>query len=135
MSHARHDEKAKSETVLYISIFLIIFGLLLLKGASSFFEVAFAISLLGVGFAAVFPLVLGYIGSIYAHLSGTAFSIALVIALIGNMFFNYLMGNLIKYVGIVQLTNVLLVSVIIMGIVLVMSVNKSRARSQKLHKN
>lgn len=128
-------KKAKSETVLYISIFFIIFGLLLLKGASSFFEVAFAISLLGVGFAAVFPLVLGYIGSIYAHLSGTAFSIALVIALIGNMFFNYLMGNLIKYVGIVQLTNVLLVSVIIMGIVLVMSVNKSRARSQKLHKN
>ncbi len=128
-------KKAKSEAVLYASICLTILGLLFLKSASSFLAVAVAISLLGVGFAAIFPLVLAYIGNIYAHLSGTAFSIALVIALLGNMFFNYLMGNLVKYVGIIQLTNVLLVSAIIMGTILSISIKKSRVVTHKLREN
>jgi hypothetical protein len=46
----------------------------------------------GAGLAAGFPVVLGYIGQLYTALSGTAFSIALVIALSGNILINYFFG-------------------------------------------
>ena len=48
--------------------------------------------LLGVGFAATFPMVLGFVGERYAALSGTAFSLVIVIALLGGMFLPWLMG-------------------------------------------
>ena len=57
------------------------------------------IVLLGVGFAPVFPVILGYIGSLYSSLSGTAFSVALFIALTGNTFLNYLMGRFSEKAG------------------------------------
>jgi hypothetical protein len=47
---------------------------------------------------------LGFIGNRFAHLSGTAFSIALVIALVGNMSVNYAMGFIAKLWGIRHLT-------------------------------
>ena len=40
----------------------------------------------GLGLAAGFPVILGYVGQLYANLSGTAFSIALVIALDGKYY-------------------------------------------------
>jgi fucose permease len=51
-----------------------------------------ALIIIGAGTAAGFPVILGYIGQLYANLSGTAFSIALVIALTGNSLLNYLFG-------------------------------------------
>lgn len=123
-------KKAKPEIVLYVSILIILAGIFMLKSATDFNNFAFAIGILGIGFAAVFPLVLGYIGSIYAHLSGTAFSIALVIALIGNMLLNYLMGNIAKLSGISQLSNILLISALIMGILLIVSINMNNKRKK-----
>jgi FHS family glucose/mannose:H+ symporter-like MFS transporter len=58
------------------------------------------IVLLGIGFAPVFPVVLGFVGERYAALTGTAFSIALVIALTGNMLLNGLVGVLAEAHGI-----------------------------------
>jgi hypothetical protein len=46
------------------------------------------------GLAAGFPVILGYIGQLYPHLSGTAFSIAFVIALAGNTLINYTFGRI-----------------------------------------
>ncbi|MGE4413932.1 MAG: sugar MFS transporter [Bacteroidales bacterium] len=48
--------------------------------------------LLGLGFASSFPVILGEIGEKYKEMSGTAFSIALVIALTGNTLLNLLVG-------------------------------------------
>jgi MFS transporter, FHS family, glucose/mannose:H+ symporter len=48
--------------------------------------------MLGVGFAAAFPTVLGFVGERYAALSGTAFSLVIAIALLGGMFLPWLMG-------------------------------------------
>ena len=48
----------------------------------------------GAGFAAGFPVILGWIGERYAALSGTAISIALIMALSGGMLFPYLAGVL-----------------------------------------
>jgi MFS family permease len=48
--------------------------------------------LLGAGFAASFPVLMGYVAGKYKELSGTALSMVLVMALVGNMIFNYAMG-------------------------------------------
>lgn len=48
----------------------------------------------GAGLAAGFPVALGYAGDLYPHISGTAFSILLVMALTGGAFFPYVAGVL-----------------------------------------
>jgi fucose permease len=58
-----------------------------------------ALVLLGAGCAPVFPVVLGYIGERHPLLTGTAFSIALVIALLGNTLLNYVTGTMMAGVG------------------------------------
>jgi fucose permease len=50
--------------------------------------------LLGFGLAAGFPIVLGIIGELYTELTGTAFSIAFVMALTGGSALPYLTGRL-----------------------------------------
>lgn len=48
--------------------------------------------MLGLGFASTFPVILGEVGEKYKEMSGTAFSIALVIALTGNTLLNLMVG-------------------------------------------
>jgi fucose permease len=55
---------------------------------------ALGVFLLGVGFAATFPVVLGFVGDRYAELSGTAFSVVMVMALTGGMLLPWLTGVL-----------------------------------------
>jgi MFS family permease len=56
--------------------------------------------LLGVGFAATYPVILGYIGELYPKMSGTAFSLALTIALMGGMLIPYLAGLIGGHFGL-----------------------------------
>jgi MFS family permease len=58
------------------------------------------LALLGAGLAAGFPVILSYVGALYPHLSGTAFSLVLVIALVGNILFNLAMGLVSNSYGI-----------------------------------
>lgn len=60
-------------------------GSLLLVGTHVVALAALGVFLLGAGFAATFPTVLGFVGERYAQLSGTAFSIVIVMALMGGM--------------------------------------------------
>jgi fucose permease len=55
---------------------------------------AIAIFSLGVGHSATFPLVLGFVADRYSALSGTAFSVVMVMALTGGMILPYLTGAL-----------------------------------------
>ena len=55
---------------------------------------ALGVFLVGVGFSATFPLVLGLVADRYAELSGTAFSVVMVMALIGGMTLPYVTGVL-----------------------------------------
>lgn len=55
---------------------------------------AVSVFLLGVGFAAAFPTILGIVGERYAALSGTAFSLAIAIALTGGMLMPWTAGIL-----------------------------------------
>jgi len=69
-------------------------GALLLILTRSASLAAVGVFLLGCGFAASFPVVLGFVGDRYAQLSGTAFSIVIVIALTGGMILPYTTGVL-----------------------------------------
>ena len=69
-------------------------GAMLLIASESALPAALGVFLLGCGFAATFPVILGFVGDRYAQLSGTAFSIVMVMALTGGMILPYLTGVL-----------------------------------------
>jgi fucose permease len=56
--------------------------------------------LLGAGLASAFPILLGFLGEVYQDLTGTAFSTALVMALLGGSVFPYLTGVLGDWQGL-----------------------------------
>ncbi|MGE5402810.1 MAG: MFS transporter [Ignavibacteriales bacterium] len=110
-------KKLPSYIVLYICIAIGTIGSIFLMTATTMTMAVVGLALLGVGFSATFPVVLGYVGNIYSALSGTAFSIAIVIALIGNTLLNYLVGVISNSYGITNFPVVLLISFILMAIV------------------
>jgi MFS family permease len=89
-----------------ISLSLLFLGLLFLSLGKSFYPAVTGLILIGAGLAAGFPIMLGYVGDRFKELSGTAFSIAFVIALLGNMIINYSMGFIVQKYGVRQLTTV-----------------------------
>jgi fucose permease len=70
--------------VLLPSLAIAFAGALLLLAAARPLTAAVGVLLVGAGFAAVFPVILGFVGDRYPQLSGTAFSLVLVMALTGG---------------------------------------------------
>jgi fucose permease len=83
-----------SARVLFISIGVALVSSLVLVSTHNVSAAGAAIFLLGAGFAAVFPLIFGFVGDRYANLSGTALSIVIAIALVGGMLMPYAAGVL-----------------------------------------
>ncbi|RPD40698.1 MFS transporter [Chitinophaga barathri] len=92
--------------MLVVSLLLMPAGIVLLQVSSSFVWSAAGLILLGAGLAGGFPIMLGFVGERYAAHSGTAFSFVLVIALIGNMLVNYMMGLIVQAYGVQHLITV-----------------------------
>ncbi|MBN1154464.1 MFS transporter [candidate division KSB1 bacterium] len=92
-------KKISPAIVQFSSLGIALLGLVIMILSHDVTLSALGLFLSGFGFAAVYPVILGYIGERYAHLSGTAFSIALVMALIGGMFFPWLTGALGEQYG------------------------------------
>lgn len=113
-------KKISSLFVLFVSLLLIAAGGLILIYTASYGMAFMALVIIGAGFAASFPVVLGYIGQLYASLSGTAFSIALVIALTGNTLLNYLFGIIANKYSISSLPVLLLACIICMLVLLIL---------------
>ncbi|MEP6594339.1 MAG: hypothetical protein ABJA71_00270 [Ginsengibacter sp.] len=105
---------------------LIAVGSLILIYTASYGMAFIALIFIGTGFAGGFPVILGYIGQLYADLSGTAFSIALVIALIGNTLINYLFGIIANMYSISSLPVLLLACVICMLVLLLLIKTKNK---------
>jgi fucose permease len=91
---------------MFISISLIAAGTLILMLAASYSIAVAGLVLLGAGLSGGFPLMLGIVAGRFADLSGTAFSFVLVIALVGNMLVNYLVGIIAQRSGIHHLITV-----------------------------
>ncbi len=81
------------------SILIALVGTILLILSGTVGAASAGVILLGIGLAAAYPVILGYVGSMYPDISGTAFSIVLVMALVGGMAIPYLMGILGAYFG------------------------------------
>ena len=86
--------------IMFVSLFSILAGLILLKLSNSSASAVYGLVLLGVGLSAGFPVMLGFVGSRFKELPGTAFSIVLVIALLGNILVNYIAGIIAGKFGI-----------------------------------
>ena len=80
----------------------------------------FALMVLGGGLAAGFPLMLGLLAERFSHLSATAFSVVLVIALTGNTIVNYLMGIVAEHSGVSNLTYAIGLEWIVMVVLFVL---------------
>jgi len=82
----------RSGPVLVISIALSVAGSLVILLVDSRIAAEAGMAILGAGLAACFPVIMGQVAGKYSRLSGTALSVVLVIALLGNMGCNYGMG-------------------------------------------
>lgn len=86
--------KISQQVMLYGFLAILLIGFILMAVAGkSFVIAAVAMSLVGIGTAATYPVVLGMLGGKYKNLSGTAFGIAIAIALAGSTIFNKVVGN------------------------------------------
>jgi FHS family glucose/mannose:H+ symporter-like MFS transporter len=86
--------RASPFSALYVCLAVALLGSGLLLTTSTIGVAAVGVFMLGVGFAAMFPTVLSFIGDRYAALSGTAFSVAIAMALCGGMLLPYAAGVL-----------------------------------------
>jgi MFS family permease len=96
--------KVSSTKILGISFIFLLTGCVLLHSAASYPVAAGALICIGIGLAAGFPVMMGFVGDAYNAVSGTAFSIVLTIALVGNMLVNFLMGIVVERWGVQHLT-------------------------------
>ena len=87
-------KSASPVRVMFTCIAVGLAGALMLLATNSVTVAAFGVFMLGVGFAATFPTVLGFVGERYAELSGTAFSLTIAMALCGGMLLPWLAGVL-----------------------------------------
>ncbi len=121
-------QKISSFTVLITSFLLTTAGSCILLYSDSY-DLSFAsLIIIGVGLAAGFPVVLGYVAQLYVTLSGTAFSIALVIALTGNILINYLFGLIADNYSIRNLPLLIIACVFCMFILAVLLKQKISLR-------
>jgi|SRR5690554_2887345 len=121
-------KKIKPYLVLYCCQLLILIGAILLFFSTSLTTAYIAIALLGIGFAPGFPVVLGYIGELYPNLTGTAFSFAITIALIGNTAINWLVGIISQEYGITNFPLVLMGCVIFLIFVFSLGLKKGSGK-------
>jgi MFS family permease len=116
--------------LLFSSFGLIFIGLVLLKTGAGFIMAIAGLLILGAGLAGGFPIMLGLVGNRYSELSGTAFSLVLTVALLGNMLINYVMGIIAKSYGIRHLITVAFAELIMLTILAVIILNKLKHKNQ-----
>ena len=92
--------------------------LLLLFAGGRIFWAYVAMVLIGFGVGATFPVVLNYLGGAFPDRCGTAFSIAIFIALLGQMTFNRLTGASFDAGNYRFLPIVLAAAILVIGILL-----------------
>lgn len=107
-------KKVTPAIVLYLSLIISIIGSIMLFFMSTYSLMVISLIIMGAGFAAGFPVMLGFVGEKFSSLSGTAFSFVIAIALSGNMLMNYLTGFVSKIFGLKNFILIIIFSAIIM---------------------
>ncbi len=86
-------KKIDGVKVIILSMGLVVAGAICTFIASNIPTAITGAVLLGMGLAATFPISLGKVGEKFKEMSGTAFSLALVISLFGNTIMNLIIGQ------------------------------------------
>ncbi|MGB8359104.1 MAG: MFS transporter [Bacteroidales bacterium] len=118
------------KNLLFSSFAIILVALVIIRLSGSLAPATAGLALLGSGLAAGFPTMLGLVGNRYPHLSGTAFSFVLVIALLGNMLVNYSMGLIAENYGIKYLSNMTFAELFMLVIIAIFIFRKIRQNKQ-----
>ena len=105
-------------SVLYACLAIALAGSALLLTTRNVTVATIGVFLLGVGFAAMFPTVLGFIADRYANLSGTAFSLAIAMALLGGMLLPYVTGVLGGRYGMRESFVIVPVALVVLSVLL-----------------
>ncbi len=114
-----------SPLIIMVGGFIIGFiGCIILLYGQSFYLLISGLIAIGLGLASGFPVILGYIGQNYTQFSGTAFSIAITIALIGNVLANYIMGLISQQYGLTVLPYFLMIAILAIFILLYITKKK-----------
>lgn len=100
--------------VLVLSLGVAVAGYAVLLAAPSAFTIVGAMVLVGAGLASTFPVILGILGERFAALSGTAFSVALVVALCGQTALNYITGMVADGPGVLYFPWIAIAAVVAM---------------------
>ena len=111
-------------TVFRFSLMLAFIGSLLMLLSKDPGPAVFGLVLVGLGFAAVFPVVFAYVGNLYSRLSGTAFSVVLVMALTGGMLYPYVTGIIANSFGLRTALYLIPCSIVISSIVFMIVVRR-----------
>jgi MFS family permease len=102
-------KRVSSRLVLLGSVAVAALGATVLMQATDYAVSLAGTFLIGVGLAAGFPVVLGYLADRHPQQSGTAFSMIFVVALVGNMSINKSFGYIAQRHGVQQYPTMLLV--------------------------
>ena len=105
--------------ILYGSIISLLAGALLMMFFGVHLVVYAGAALLGIGTAAVFPVLLSFVSEMYQELRGTAFSVVIFIAVFGNILMNFMMGYLADRFGISTYPVVLLICIVMIFLIFI----------------
>ena len=116
--------------ILYLSVAFV--GALIMYIAPGAVATAYiSMSLIGFGVGASFPVVLNQIGGRFTKMQGTAFSIAIIIALMGQFLFNFTAGKIFDK-GYEEIFPLILLGIIIIMILMVLSLARGKKNVKHL---
>ena len=110
--------------IMWTCLILVAIGIALMQHGSSEIMIIAGLFLSGAGVAGGFPIMLGFVGERFSQLSGTAFSFVFIIAVIGNMLINYLMGIIVDRYGVSHLATVSYIEIGLMALLFLFIIQK-----------
>lgn len=126
-------KKIEAYKVLLSGLIITFSGLILMKFGTSYTIGMVGIGMVGFGAAAAFPVMLGYVGTMFPDISGAAFSLVLVMALTGNMLLNALGGIVFETYKVASFSLYMMAIILIMLILLYFIILK--LKKQNILKN
>jgi fucose permease len=111
-------KKLKDNPTLYLYLAIALAGVALLYWSPDITLVYTAMALIGWGVGATYPVVFNYLGATFKNLSGTAFSIAIFIALWGQFTFNKITGIFFDSAHYAYFPVMLAIAVVMMMVIL-----------------
>lgn len=124
-------KKLKDNGTLYLYLTVALAGVAILYFCSGATLAHLGMALIGFGVGATYPVVLAYLGGAFREMSGTAFSIAMFIALCGQFAFNKAVGVLFDGGGYAWFPVVLALGVALMMLLLPVAAAAVRKQEKK----